>query len=124
MVGCQDIKNAKNFSRTIAESKIGSEIILRTWQNAQTKDINITIAQMPEVKKQTRKMDIKFLKGYIPEFGLVVKNEGNKVIVEEILGYSDISAKGIKTDDVIVKINDSVDDKITEIKTIPGRLFG
>lgn len=113
----KNIKNAKSFSRTIAESKIGSEIILRIWQNSQTKDISITIASMPEVKTKTKeKVDNKFPKGYVPEFNLVLKSEDNKVIIEEILGDSDISVKGIKTDDVIVKINDRIVSSVDDVR--------
>lgn len=109
-VNGKDIKNAKSFSRQIAESKIGSDIILRIWQNMQTKDLSLKIAQMPDVKNEAKPVSstktTKLLKGYIETLGIVVKDEKNSVIIEDILSDSDMYTKGLKSGDIIQKIND------------------
>ena len=116
----KDIKDAKSFSRQIAESKIGSEIVLRIWQNMQIKDINLKIAQMPEIKKEAKKLqgeknnDIP--QGYIAELGLIVKNENNSVIIEDLLSDSDMSLKGLKQGDIIVKINNKETTSVEDVK--------
>ena len=104
----KDIKNAKDFSRTIAESKIGSEVILRVWQNMQIKDITLKIAQMPEVKKEIKKSGNinNTPQGYISSLGIIIKNENNSIIVDDVLNDADAFVKGLKSGDVIQKIND------------------
>ena len=90
-VNGKDIKNAKSFSRQIAESKIGSDVILRVWQNMQTKDINLKIAQMPDVKNKS-------------------------VIIDDILSDSDMYTKGLKSGDIIQKINDKEVTSLEDVK--------
>ena len=115
----KDIKNAKSFSRTIAESKIDSDIILRTWQNEQTKDISLKIIKMPEIKKavfdnvSNNFKDIP--EGYISALGIILKSEKDNVVIEEILSDSDAKYKGIKSGDIIKKINDK---DISSIKDV------
>ncbi len=115
----KDIKNAKDFSRTIAESKIGSEIILRVWQNMQIKDITIQISQMPETKKVVEKSintDVKNIPdGYIPNLGIIIKKENNLIVVEEVLNDSEALIKGLKSGDIIQKINDK---EITSLEDV------
>lgn len=116
----KDIKNAKNFSRTIAESKINSEIVLRIWQNEQTKDISLKIAKMPETKKEISNKDKKTLnkipEGYISSLGIIIKNEKDYVIIEEILADSDAKYKGVKSGDIIKKINDKNVNTVKDVK--------
>ena len=106
----RNIKNAKSFSRQVAESKIGSDVILRVWQNMQIKDINLKIAQMPDVKKVTKSVSSakakNFSKGYIEVLGIVIKSENNSILIHDILSDSDIYTKGLKSGDIISKIND------------------
>lgn len=116
----KDIKDAKSFSRTIAESKIGSEVILRIWNNGQTKDITLKIMQMPEVKKVVEPKindnpDIA-RNGYISDIGIIVKDKDNSVVVEDVLVDSDAYAKGLKSDDIIQKINDKNVADVTDVE--------
>ena len=116
----KDIKNAKNFSQTIAESKINSEIVLRIWQNEQTKDVSLKIAKMPETKKEISNKDKKTLnkipEGYISALGIIIKNEKDYVIIEEILADSDAKYKGVKSGDIIKKINDKNVNTVKDVK--------
>ncbi len=119
-VNGKDIKNAKSFSRQIAESKIGSDVILRVWQNMQTKDLSLKIAQMPDVKNEAKPVSstktTKLLKGYIETLGIVVKDEKNSVIIEDILSDSDMYTKGLKSGDIIQKINDKEVTSLEDVK--------
>ena len=119
-VNGKDIKNAKNFSRQIAESKIGSDVILRVWQNMQTKDINLKVAQMPDVKNKAKPVDQTkvnaFPEGYIETLGIVVKNEKKSVIIDDILSDSDMYTKGLKSGDIIQKINDKEVTSLEDVK--------
>ena len=119
-VNGKDIKNAKSFSRQIAESKIGSDVILRVWQNMQTKDINLKIAQMPDVKNKAKPVDQTkvnaFPEGYIETLGIVVKNEKKSVIIDDILSDSDMYTKGLKSGDIIQKINDKEVTSLEDVK--------
>ena len=70
---------------------------------------------MPEVKKEKKEPDNKFSVGYVPELGLVLKYEDSQVKVEHLNDGSDASLKGLKPQDVIVKINDK---KVSELNDV------
>ena len=47
-----DIDNSKNFSRIVAETKIGNNINLQIWRNKQTLNFNVKVTEMPEQTKE------------------------------------------------------------------------
>ncbi len=47
-----DIDNSKNFSRIVAETKIGSNISLQIWRNQKTLNFNVKVTEMPEQTKE------------------------------------------------------------------------
>ena len=85
----------------------------------QIKDINLKVAQMPDIKKETKPENTnkpkKLEDGYVETLGIVIKNENNSVIIEDILSDSDIYSKGLKSGDVISKINDK---EVTTIEDV------
>ena len=106
-VNGKNIDNAKGFSRTIAESKIGSDVIIRVWQNYQIKDMTLKIAQMPKIKKEVKKADNNKLPlGYVAELDIVLKDDDGKVKVGYVFDDSDAFLKGLRSQDIIIKIND------------------
>lgn len=104
-----DVKDAKSFSRTVAETEQGKQIILRIWRNGQIKDITLTVALMPDAKpaiaagKQPVVSAEEKPAGYIEDLGLVVEQKDGTVVVTEVLADSDAAAKGIKAGDVVQK---------------------
>ena len=104
-----DIKDAKHFSRMIAESNIGNDIILRIWRNNQSKDLSLKIALMPETSSNLTSApidtEIKKPNGYIEDLGLVVEEKGNEIIVLEVLADASAAIQGIKSGDIIQKID-------------------
>lgn len=103
-----DIKSVKEFSRVIAESKIGSTVILRLWRDNKTKDTELKIALMPKISATNTVADSQSLKpqGYFDKLGIVVDiNENNELVVNEVLADSDAFIKGIKSGDIILKID-------------------
>lgn len=103
-----DIKDIKEFSRTIAESKIGTSVILRLWRDNKTKDIELKIALMPDLT--VTPSPVKALlpeqpSGYVEDLGIIVGKEGDMLVVNEVLADSDAFAKGIKSGDIIRKFD-------------------
>lgn len=105
----QDVKDAKSFSRNVAETPAGTEIILRIWRNHQLKDISLAISMMPEAQKLPVPVQEQAIlpdekpAGYIEELGIVVDEKGNEVVVAEVLADSDAAVKGLKQGDIIQK---------------------
>ncbi len=103
-----EVKDAKDFSRRVAETKVGTPVILRVWRNGRLQDISLNIALMPDVKPQpTPVVQLPSEKpaGYVEALGLVAKVENKEVIVEEVLADSDAYIKGIKAGDIIQTID-------------------
>lgn len=102
-----DIKDAKGFSRLVAETPQKTPVILRVWRNGQLKDVSLNVALMPtektgvsavaEVEKDESPA------GYIEDLGLVAEEKEGMVIVKDVLADSDAADKGVKIGDVIKK---------------------
>lgn len=112
----KDIKNAKSFSRQIAESKIGSDVILRVWQDNQIKDINLKIAKMPEIKKENKSNLQNPPTGYISALGVILMNQNDDVAIDVVLNNSDAEYKGLSSGDIIKKINDKDVSSIKDVE--------
>lgn len=112
----KDIKNAKSFSRQIAESKIGSDVILRVWQDNQIKDINLKIAKMPEIKKENKINLQNRPTGYISALGVILMNQNDDVAIDVVLNNSDAEYKGLSSGDIIKKINDKDVSSIKDVE--------
>lgn len=97
-----DIRNAKDFSRRIAETPVGTTIILRLWRNGQIKDISLDIVLMPEEKKSAP-VHSEQPGGYIEQLGLMTDVRDNAVVVDGVTAGSDAEAKGIKPGDIITE---------------------
>jgi len=118
-----DIKDAKSFSRSVAETSIGQNVILRIWRNSQIKDVNLTIAPMPEKKatlSDTNKSTYNEKPiGYVEELGIIAEEKNEVIIVSEVLAGSDAFTKGLKEGDIIQKIDGkevfSIDDLLTYV---------
>lgn len=103
-----DIKDIKSFSRLIAETNVGTPIILRLWRNNLIKDIEVTVALMPEIISPSSGKIAAPEKplGYVEELGLVTATSDNGDIkITEVLADSDAVIKGIKSGDIIRKID-------------------
>ena len=102
-----DIKDIKEFSRTIAESKIGTSIILRLWRDNKTKDIELKIALMPAIKvSNTVNLQSAKPEGYIDKLGIIVSmNDKKDLLINDVLADSDAFIKGLKSGDIIRKID-------------------
>ena len=104
-----DVKDAKSFSRAVAETEQGKQIILRIWRNGQIKDITLSAALMPDAKSVAAAGEQPVVPaeekpaGYIEDLGLVVEQKDGAVVVTEVLADSDAAAKGIKAGDVVQK---------------------
>ncbi len=100
-----DIKNAKDFSRRIAETPAGTSVILRIWHERRIKDVTLTIATMPEpsVAQAKPAKEDAAPAGYIASLGLVAENKDQTVVAAEVLADSEAAAKGIKAGDIISK---------------------
>lgn len=102
-----DVKDAKSFSRVVAETVQGTSVILRVWRNNQIKDVPLKVALMPEVKTadivETSAVAEEKPAGYIEDLGLVVELKNGVVTVTEVLADSDAAAKGLNIGDVIQK---------------------
>ena len=116
-----DIKNAKDFSRRIAESPIGSSIILRVWRNGQIKDISLIINLMPENPKVSANVSPQSSAAkagiYLEDLGLTVVAKEHKVAVDEVLINSDAAAKGIKNGDIIDKADGKAVESIEDLRS-------
>ena len=104
-----DVKDAKGFSRVVAETPQGTSVILRVWRNNQIKDVPLKVALMSEIKTSAAietaapiQMEEKPA-GYIEDLGLVVELKTGVVTVTEVLADSDAAAKGLNIGDVIQK---------------------
>ena len=122
----KDVKDAKSFSRYVAETPIGSNIILRVWRNGQIKDINLTIKSMPERKKNITdnkvaiKLESETPNGYVDTLGIIVSEDGGVVSVNEVLADSDAHFQGLKAGDIIQKINGNDVKGIDDVKAYSG----
>ena len=63
---------------------------------------------MPEIKKDipTDNKTKDNEDGYIASLGIIVKSENDKIVVDDILDDSDAFVKGVKSGNIIYKIND------------------
>lgn len=100
-----NIADVKSFSRRIAETKIGTTVILRIWRNNKIKDLEVQIALMPDTPSVPKSHSPEIPNGYIETLGLIVGQDNNKVTVNEVLADSDAAAKGVKAGDVIRKFD-------------------
>ncbi|MCQ2740825.1 MAG: trypsin-like peptidase domain-containing protein [Alphaproteobacteria bacterium] len=107
-----DIKDLKDFSRRIAETAIGTDVILRVWRNSAIKDLTVKIKQMPvnidknAVRKEEKdNSSIQKPEGYIENLGIVLEMRNEDVVVSDVLADSDAYDKGLKAGDIIVKID-------------------
>lgn len=100
-----NIADVKSFSRRIAETKIGTTVILRIWRNNKIKDLEVQIALMSDTPSVPKSHSPEIPNGYIETLGLIVGQDNNKVTVNEVLADSDAAAKGVKAGDVIRKFD-------------------
>jgi serine protease Do len=110
-----DVKDAKSFSRNVAETPIGQSVILRVWRNHELKDLTLTIAQMPEDKPKAAAVQIPDTSStYIEDLGIAIEENGNLIKVSDISSDSKAAIQGIQNGDIIQKIDgkdiSSVDD--------------
>ncbi len=116
-----DIKDAKSFSRNIAETPIGNDVILRIWRNGQTKDITLTVSSMPETTDKELKNTIDITlnekpKGYIEELGIVADEANGVVVITEVLADSDAYVKGLKSGNIIQRLDGKDVSSIDDLK--------
>ena len=107
-----DIKDAKDFSRRVAETPKETEVILRVWRLSGLKDIVLKVAQMPEKTTSEPKTEEKTFSlepakpaGYIENLGLVLEEKDEGVVISEVLADSDAFAQGLKAGDIILKMD-------------------
>jgi serine protease Do len=103
-----DVKDAKSFSRSVAETPIGQSVILRVWRNNEIKDLTLTIAQMPEDKPQgSLQADEPTIQSsvYVEDLGVRIEENGNQIKVSEVSSNSKAASQGIQNGDIIQKID-------------------
>ncbi|MBE6454539.1 MAG: Do family serine endopeptidase [Alphaproteobacteria bacterium] len=116
-----DVKDAKSFSRNVAETPIGKDVILRIWRNGQTKDITLTVSSMPETTAKEPKNTVDITidekpKGYIEELGIVADEANGAVVITEVLADSDAYTKGLKSGNIIQRLDGKDVSSIDDLK--------
>lgn len=114
----RNVENIKSFSRDIAESELGKNIILRVWREGMPKDMTMTIEKTPKLSEEpivensepesvieNQVLVPEAPKGYITELGMAIEEKEGRVVVADVLEDSPSHAQGIKVGDVIAKIN-------------------
>lgn len=117
------VQNTKEFSRRVAESKIGSEGKIGLWRNGQKRDVNIVIENQETQEKTKSDLSIEIKKteanGYeIPEIGMTLAKitpeliqryelppQSNGMVITEIQAGREAEKKGLKVGNIIVKID-------------------
>ena len=117
-----DIKDAKSFSRKVAETISGKDIILRVWRNRQVEDITITVSVMPEKiisnsANSSIKMSASQPEGYIEDLGIIVDVNGHNVTITDVLADAEVVSLGIKIGDIIQEIDGKDVSSIEDIKS-------
>ena len=117
-----EINNPKDFSRMIAESKIGKETTLLVWKNQQLETVNVLIKEMPAapslIKPQnpdemddndkiSHEIGIKLLE-ISPEILDIFELSSSTLglVVEGVEANSDAALQGIKKGDVVTQIDE------------------
>ncbi|MBR1649303.1 MAG: Do family serine endopeptidase [Alphaproteobacteria bacterium] len=120
-LGEKEIKNSKDFSRMIAESKIGEDVTLIVWRDGKIKTVDVRVVEMPAMpvslnlsgeEKSSNNDKISYNTGLklqeitpqiIEEFELMPSTLG--LVVNGVEANSDAARQGIKRGDVILKID-------------------
>lgn len=107
-----DIRGTKDFSRAIAETPVGDDVILRLWRNGQIKYVTASVKLMPEPQVPVVQTDEEIAQaelmkkpGYVADFGIVVEENNGFVVVTDVLTESKAYFLGIKSGDVIQKVD-------------------
>lgn len=107
-----DIRGTKDFSRAIAETPVGDDVILRLWRNGQIKYVTASVKLMPEPQVPVVQTDEEIAQaelmkkpGYVADFGIVVEENNGFVVVTDVLAESKAYFLGIKSGDVIQKVD-------------------
>lgn len=128
------VQNTKEFSRRVAESKIGSEGKIGLWRNGQKRDVNIVIENQESQEKTKTDLSIEIKKteanGYeIPEIGMTLAKitpeliqryelppQSNGMVITEIQAGREAEKKGLKVGNIIVKIDKKDVPTIEQVK--------
>ena len=133
------ISNPKDFSRQIAETKVGSQISLEIWQDQKVKNVALQTQLMPQnlKKTQTPKQEL-FLEenerpvhpGYIKELKITLEEispeiinkynllpSSTGVVVTEVDMGSDAEEKGVREGDLITEVDKKNIFDINDVKT-------
>lgn len=128
------VQNTKEFSRRVAESKIGSEGKIGLWRNGQKRDVNIVIENQETQEKTKSDLSIEIKKteanGYeIPEIGMTLAKitpeliqryelppQSNGMVITEIQAGREAEKKGLKVGNIIVKIDKKDVPTIEQVK--------
>ncbi len=133
------INNPKDFSRQIAETKVGSQISLEIWRNQKLKNIVLKTQLMPQNPKKAQQIQQElFLEenklpvhpGYIKELKITLENVSpeimNKynllpnskgVVVTKVDMGSDAEEKGVREGDLITELDKKNIFDINDVKT-------
>lgn len=106
------IDDTKNFSRMVAETKIGKAVKIEVFRGKETKPLNVLIEKMPE--EQVKAQDIPETKAALPakdgsividDLGIKVMENDRGFVISEVFPNTDAAAKGLKEGDLIIKID-------------------
>ncbi len=129
-VNGRNVEGVKSFSREIAETPKDKNIILRVWRAGMPKDFTMVVEKAPllqesvAVENETAELSEyaslpssssllpEAPKGYITELGIAVEEKDGHIEVIEVLEDSLSAVQGIKTGDILGKINSN------EIKSV------
>ncbi len=112
------ISDVKLFSRSIAETEIGTEVYLRIWRNHQVWDVNVKIQEMPAPSKNNATSTItEDHKKRIDGLGISVDITDGNIIIKEVDRNSDAFAKGIMSGDIIKNINSQQVKSLADIQS-------
>jgi len=102
----KDVLDAKHFSRSVAETKAGSNIILRIWRNHQLKDLNMGVELMPEENVAKVEADgTEKNSAMIDDLGLIVEDADGRVRVAEVFADGKAIDMGVKAGDEVQKVD-------------------
>ena len=117
-----DVKDAKGFSRTIAEMSKGTKIILRVWRNNQLKDFTVEIDLMPnktetQINQKYSSLLTERPKGYIEDLGIIVEEQNAQVVIVDVLADSNAAVQGLEAGTIIQKADGKEVSTIEDLKS-------
>ncbi len=108
-VNGSEVKDPSHLQRLVAEAGIGKVVKLSIFRDGKALDLSVTLASADKAPKQRQKVDRRgsHQQGEADLLGLIVENsdQGDGVVVADVVRDGVAAEAGIKRGDVIVSIN-------------------